>query len=74
MSPRRIVGVILVVVGLVAVLWGGISWNRQKTVVDAGPLKVTTTERQSIPLPPVLGAVALAAGVIMLVVPSRRHV
>ena len=71
MTGRRILGAILVVVGLVALLWGGISWTRDKTVLDAGPIKVQTEERERIPLPPVLGAVSLVGGILLLVIPAR---
>ena len=50
MSAKRIVGIVLVIVGMVALLWGGVTWTKQKTVVDAGPLQVTTQEHQRIPL------------------------
>jgi hypothetical protein len=73
MAPARVLGSILVVIGMVALLWGGISWTRKKTVVDLGPIEARTETHERIPLPPALGAVALVAGVILLVVPARRR-
>ena len=73
MSATRIAGFVLIVLGLTGVLWGGISWNREKTVVDVGPFKATTQKRETIPIPPVAGAVALVAGVVLLVLPGRRR-
>jgi hypothetical protein len=73
MAPARIVGVILVVIGLVSLIWGGISWSREETVVDLGPLEAKTETRETIPLPPIIGGVALVAGVVLLVVPARRR-
>jgi hypothetical protein len=73
MAPARIVGIILVVLGIVALTWGGISWTREKTVVDLGPVEATAEERETIPLPPVLGGVALIAGIALLVIPARRR-
>ena len=72
MTAARIAGMVLIVLGLVGVLWGGFSWTREKTVVDVGPFKATTQERETIPFPPVAGAVALVAGVVLLVLPVRR--
>jgi hypothetical protein len=72
MTAARIAGMLLIVVGLVGVLWGGFSWTQEKTVVDIGPVKATTQEHKTIPFPPVAGAVALVAGVVLLVVPGRR--
>ena len=74
MTPRRIVGLILVIVGLVSLLWGGISWTRERTVVDIGPIEARTQERETTPLPPILGGVALAAGAVLLVMRERTRV
>lgn len=72
MTAARIAGMVLIVVGLVGILWGGFSFTREKTVVDVGPFKATTEERETIPFPPVAGAIALVAGVVLLVLPARR--
>ena len=64
--------VVLVVLGLVALIYGGISYNRQKTVIEVAGMKATTTEHKTIPLPPIVGAVALAGGVALLVIGKRR--
>jgi hypothetical protein len=72
MTPARIAGAVLIVLGLVGILWGGFSWTQEKTVVDLGPFKATTQEHKTIPFPPVAGAVALVAGIVLLVVPGRR--
>lgn len=74
MTPRRIVGLVLVIVGLVSLLWGGISWTRERTVLDIGPVEARTEERETIPLPPILGGVALAAGAVLLVMRERTRV
>ncbi len=72
MTARRIVGSILVVLGLVALVWGGVFWTDRDTVVDVGPLKVTTEEREGLRVPPIVGAIALVGGVVLLVVPARK--
>ena len=74
MTPRRIVGLVLVIVGLISLLWGGISWTREKTIVDIGPIEARSQERETIPLPPVVGGIALVAGVILLVARERSRV
>lgn len=73
MTPRRVIGLVLVIVGLVSLLWGGISWTRERTVVDIGPIEARTEERETIPLPPILGGLALAAGAILLFVRERSR-
>lgn len=73
MSPRRIIGALLVVFGMVALLWGGISWTREETVLDAGPIEIEAEKRERIRLPPAVGAIALIGGIVLLVVPERRR-
>jgi len=63
----RLLGIVLVVVGILALLYGGIGWNRERTVIDVGPFKATATERTGFPLSPLLGAIALIGGVVLLV-------
>jgi hypothetical protein len=74
MSATRIVGLALVVVGIVALVWGGVFWTDRDTVLDAGPLEVTTAKREGVALPPILGAIALVGGIVLLVIPNRRRV
>lgn len=74
MSARRIAGLVLLVVGLVALLWGGVFWTDRDTVIDAGPLEVATEDQEGIAVPPILGALAVIGGIVLLVVPDRRRV
>ena len=74
MSGLRVVGLVLVVIGIVALVWGGVFWTRDETVIDAGPIEVNTEQREGVALPPILGVGALVAGIALLVVPSRRRV
>ena len=72
MTAMRIAGLVLIVVGVVALVWGGVFWTDRNTVIDAGPLQVTTEDREGFALPPVVGAIALVGGIVLLVVPSRK--
>lgn len=74
MSARRVVGLVLVIVGLISLFLGGISWTHEKTVIDVGPIQARTQERERIPLPPVFGGIAAAAGLFLLLAPERRRV
>jgi hypothetical protein len=59
MSIQRIIGMVLVVIGLIALLSGGITWTQRKTVVDTGPVEITTTEHKRLPLSPIVGIIVL---------------
>ena len=73
MTARRIAGLVLVVVGIVLLVWGGIFWTDRDTVVDAGPLEIQTSETEGVAVPPVLGAAALVGGILLLLIPERRR-
>jgi UDP-N-acetylmuramyl pentapeptide phosphotransferase/UDP-N-acetylglucosamine-1-phosphate transferase len=72
MSAARIAGVILIVIGLIGLIWGGISWTEEETLVDIGPIEARAEEQKSIPITPIVGGIALVAGIVLLVVPSRK--
>lgn len=68
----KIVGIVLIVLGVIALAYGGISYTREEKVLDIGPIEATAERRETIPLPPVLGAIALVGGIVLLVAGSRR--
>jgi hypothetical protein len=72
-GTKQVIGTLLIVLGLVSLLWGGISWTREKTVIDLGPIEAKTQERETIPMPPIVGGLLLASGVILLVVRSKAR-
>jgi hypothetical protein len=71
MKPLTIVGIVLIVLGVVALAYQGISYTTSEKVVDIGPLKVEAQKEKTIPLPPIVGGVAVAAGVILLIAGAR---
>jgi hypothetical protein len=68
----RILGMALIVVGIVTLLYGGISWTHREKVVDLGPVEVTQEERERLPVPPIAGGLILAAGVALVIAGRRR--
>jgi len=64
---NKIFGVVLVVVGLFGLAWGGFTYTTKEKVVDIGPIHATRDETHNIPLPPIAGAVALIGGIVLLV-------
>ena len=69
----KIVAIVLIVIGVIALAYGGISYTREKKVIDLGPIQASTKTQETITLPPVLGVVAIAAGVVMLVVSGKKR-
>jgi hypothetical protein len=74
MNARRIVGLILVVMGVVIMLWGGVFWRDRDTLFKAGSVEITAEHRKGVSLPPLLGAAGVIAGVVLLVIPQRSRV
>jgi hypothetical protein len=73
MKPLTIVGIVLIIIGVVALAYQGISYTTTEKVVDLGPLKVEAKREKTIPLPPILGGVAVAAGVVLLIAGARSR-
>jgi UDP-N-acetylmuramyl pentapeptide phosphotransferase/UDP-N-acetylglucosamine-1-phosphate transferase len=72
MKPISLIGIVLIVVGALALAYQGINYTREKKVVDMGPMHVTTETHERIPLPPILGGLALVGGVILLVAGAKN--
>jgi hypothetical protein len=66
MKPLGIVGVVLIAVGVVALVYQGITYRTRETVIDIGPLKATAEREHTLPVPPILGIAAVAGGVALL--------
>lgn len=72
MKPAAIVGILLVIIGVIGLAYGGISYTKDKTVVDIGPIKATAEERKTIPVPPIVGGFALVGGIVLLVTGAKK--
>ena len=72
MKMASLVGILLIVVGVIGLAVGGINYTRREKVIDIGPIEATAEKHERIPLPPVVGGVALAAGVVLLLAGNRR--
>jgi len=69
----RIVGIVLIVIGLISLALGGISYTTKEKVVDIGPIEATAERHKTIPLPPLLGGLALTGGLVLLVVGAKKR-
>lgn len=63
----KAIGIMLIVAGLVGLLYGGFSYTKRDKIIDLGPIEATKTETKTVPLPPIVGALALIGGVVLLV-------
>lgn len=68
----KIIAILLIVFGTISLAYGGITYTRREKVLDIGPIEATAERHRTIPLPPILGGVALAAGIGLLVVGGRK--
>jgi uncharacterized membrane protein len=72
MKSPAIVGVLLVLLGIAALVYQGITYTTREKVFDIGPLAATKETKKTIPLPPVLGGVAIVGGVVLIVLGAKR--
>ena len=73
MKPISIAGMVLIVLGLVALAYQGITYTSRETVIDIGPIHATADRQKTLPLSPVFGIVAVAGGVALLMAGVRRQ-
>ena len=70
----KLIGVVLIVFGIVALVLGGITYTKREKVLDIGPITATTERQKTIPLSPIVGIAAVAGGIALLVVGTRTRV
>jgi uncharacterized membrane protein len=69
---NRAIGVILIVLGLAGLAWGGFTYTTKEKVIDIGPIHATRDETHNVPLPPIAGGLALLGGIVLLVSSSKK--
>jgi hypothetical protein len=72
MKPLSIAGVVLIVLGLIALVYQGINYTKRETVIDIGPVHATADHEKTLPIPPIVGIVAVAGGVALLIAGMRK--
>jgi uncharacterized membrane protein YidH (DUF202 family) len=68
----KLIAIVLIVLGVIGLVAGGVSWTQREKVVDLGPVEVTRENHERIPLPPIVGGLLLVAGVVLLVANGRK--
>ena len=72
MKTYTLTGIILIAVGIIAFVYQGITYTTREKVVDLGPVQVTAEKTRTLPLPPIVGAIALVGGIVVLVMGSKK--
>jgi hypothetical protein len=72
MKPVTLAGIALIILGVLALAYQGITYTTREKVIDLGPLKASVDKEKNIPLPPIVGALALAGGVVLVIVGARK--
>lgn len=68
----KTIGAVLLILGLVALVYGGISYSNDRTVLDVGSVEITASEGNDVPISAIVGGVVLIGGAALLMVGSRR--
>jgi uncharacterized membrane protein len=69
----KMIGILLIVLGVAALAYQGFTYTTRETVIDIGPIKATADRQKTVPLPPLVGIAVLAGGIVLLVVGSRKR-
>ncbi len=72
MRTNSLIGIILIVIGIIALGYQGITYTTREKVVDLGPIQVTADKTKTIPLPPIAGGIALVGGIVLLVLGNKK--
>jgi hypothetical protein len=72
MKPIMILGIVLIVLGVAGLIFGGVSYTTREKVVDVGALHVTAEKQHTIPILPIVGGVVLAGGIAVVAVSARK--
>jgi hypothetical protein len=68
----KVLGIILIAFGILALVYQGFTYTHREKVLDIGPVQATAEKHETVPLPPIVGGVALATGIVLVLVGSKR--
>ncbi|MBN1566403.1 MAG: DUF3185 domain-containing protein [Acidobacteria bacterium] len=72
MKRLTLIGIVLLVLGVLALAYQGINYTHREKVLDIGPIHATAEKHERIPLPPVVGGLAMAGGIVLLIMGARQ--
>lgn len=73
MKSTFLVGIALIVLGIAALAYQGITYTKKETILNIGPIHAEAERQHTIPLPPIIGVAAVVGGIILLVIGSRQN-
>ena len=69
---NKTVGIILVVLGIVMLIWGGFTYTKKEKLIDAGPIQISADRQKTVNWPPYVGGVILVVGVVLLITAKKN--
>lgn len=72
MKSSKLLGIVLIVIGVIAFAYQGISYTTREKVIDIGPLQMSADHTRTLPLPPIVGGIALLGGIVLLVLGNKK--
>ncbi|HEX2966961.1 MAG TPA: hypothetical protein VHO84_14335 [Syntrophorhabdaceae bacterium] len=73
MKSKLMIAIVLIVLGIAAFVYQGITYTTRENVVNIGPIQVTREKTKTLPLSPILGAIALVGGIALLIVSKKQN-
>jgi hypothetical protein len=70
----RVAGIVLIVLGVIGLVWGGITYTKRRDTVSVGPISASVQQKETFPISPLVSGIALIAGIGLLVAGGRRRV
>jgi uncharacterized membrane protein YidH (DUF202 family) len=72
MKSPALIGLILIILGIAALAYQGITYTKKETIVNIGPIHAEAERQHTIPIPPIIGVAAVVGGIVLLVAGSRK--
>ena len=72
MKPTGLVGVVLIIIGIISLVYGGFTYTKREKVLDLGPIQATAEKKETVPFPPILGGICLVGGIVLVLAGGRK--
>ena len=73
MKPTGLVGVVLIIIGIISLVYGGFTYTKREKVLDLGPIQATAEKKETVPFPPILGGICLVGGIVLVLAGGRKR-